>query len=71
VDFLGGDGRFGGVELLDVDFFVAGALLEEDEEASADGSGDGRRELDAEEDVGRGWSLCAGYGAGAREDCSR
>ncbi len=60
MDFLGGDGGLAGTELLDVDLFVAGALLEEDEQASADWAGSGVGQLYTEEYVGRCGRLCGG-----------
>jgi hypothetical protein len=60
VNFLSGYGGVGGTEFLDVDFFVAGAVFEEDEESAADGAGCGVGQLHAEDDVGGN----AGLGAG-------
>ena len=71
VHFLGGYRSLAGVELLDVDFFVAGALLEEEEQAPADGAGSGVGELYAKEYVRRRWSLGAAEDGYGREDGSR
>ena len=58
VDFARGDPGALRMEFVDINFLVAGSLLDEDQQASADGRGDGRGCLDTEEDMhGRGHAL--------------